>query len=147
MRRFVFTASATLLLSGCAPEWTTYVPETTRDAPAPSRQGAAVLIERTDFAKGFEAIRTGNHAAAEPFMARHLGANPDDPYALLSMGAVMAETGRPSEALSYYRLAARYGTAAALGPTVDAGNAEARTVADLALRNMRGLGAAGITPP
>lgn len=146
MRRSIFATALVLPLAGCA-AWTEYAPSTKTAAATPLRGSAAMLIEPTDFVKGFEALRAGNPAAAEPFLARHLAAQPGDPYALLSMGAVMAETGRPDEAISYYRLAARYGGGAPLGPTVNAGDADARTVAELALRNMRSLDGAGVTLP
>jgi len=126
------TASVILMLSGCG-SWASYTPETSGTAPT------AVLLEPNDFMKGFEALKVGDYATADLLIARHLQEYPTDPYALLAMGTVMENAGRNVDAMTYYRSAAKYGTVSPIGETLaveDTSNGVARTVGDLALRNI-----------
>jgi len=48
--------------------------------------------------KGFEAIENGQLADAERVLTEALDSNPDNPYALLNLGAVYQRTGRFDQA-------------------------------------------------
>jgi len=141
MMKYVTIAALIPLLAGGCAQWVTYTPESTTAVYAPPTRAASVLLEKSAFTRGFEAIKAGNYAAAEPLMAQALREKPEDPYALLAMGTVMEQTERPTDAIAYYRLASRYGTVSPLGETVAVSDtdAPARTVGDLALRNIQRL--------
>lgn len=53
--------------------------------------------------QGFRAISAGNYAEAEKHLEQALSENPDNPYALLNMGVVYQNTGRPEKALEMYK--------------------------------------------
>lgn len=130
-----------MALTGCS-QWTRYQPETATPESVALRSVLPATARRTEFLSGYDAIATRNYGAAEPLLARHLNDRPDDPYALLAMGAVMEQTNRAPDAAMYYRLAARYGTDAPLGMTNgvdDTVAGDARTISDLALYNLTRL--------
>ena len=52
--------------------------------------------------QGFRAISAGNYAEAEKHLEQALSENPDNPYALLNMGVVYQNTGRPEKATEMY---------------------------------------------
>ena len=71
---FVAALAVSLLLSACA-------------------SGAQTLAN-----KGFEAIENGQLVDAERVLTEALDSNPDNPYALLNLGAVYQRTGRFDQA-------------------------------------------------
>ena len=81
----------------------------------------------------YDAPNPNLYDASEGALGRMLSERPDDPYTLLALGSLMERTGRPFDASTYYRGAARFGETAPLGretPGLDGTNA--RTVSDLA---------------
>jgi len=52
--------------------------------------------------QGFRAISAGNYVEAEKHLEQALSENPDNPYALLNMGVVYQNTGRPEKATEMY---------------------------------------------
>ena len=135
-------AVAVLILSGCSSELFRYDGETVDTVQDRLPSATSSYATTTEFTNGFKALETGDYVGAEAMLGRSLSAQPNDPYALLAMGAVMERTGRPFDASTFYRSAARYGEAAPLGRTLALdGNAvdSARTVRDLALVNIARL--------
>jgi len=91
------------------------------------------------FQQGFEALKVGDYAAAEVQFQSILSVNPNDPYALLGMGAVSERMGRQVPALEYYRAASQYGGTAPLGETLAVNQNTGRpmaTIRDLAVYNL-----------
>ncbi len=137
MGRALAAGLTLLILGGCAA--TQYEPETVdtaRDRLPPITPAMATTQE---FVDGYKAVEAGNFAAAEPLLARSLELEPNDPYALLAMGAVMERTGRIYEATTYYNSAIRYGTVSPLGEikSIDGSPLpEADTVSDVARVNL-----------
>ena len=132
---------AALLLAGCA-EAFRYDPETVESVSGRLPPVVPASATTQAFTDGYAALESGDYATAEAMLGRSLSQQPQDPYALLAMGAVMERTGRFFDASTYYRSAARYGTASPLGRTIsiDGGVSEdARTVRDLALANIARL--------
>lgn len=52
---------------------------------------------------GYEAITKGDYATAESELNKALADNPNNPYALLNMGAVYQNTGRGAQAVPLYQ--------------------------------------------
>ncbi len=133
---------ATVILAGCSSELFRYDPETVdtvRDRLPPL---TASYVTTTESMDGFRAMEAGDYVSAEAMLGRSLSSQPNDPYALLAMGAVLERTGRPFDASTYYRSAARYGETAPLGRTLVLGGVAAtgaKTVRDLALVNIARL--------
>jgi len=137
MTHATVTALTILMLTACSPQMTQYDMPT---GPAPVYRPASA--DDRLFAAGFEAIRAEDYRGAEGPLEQHLAARPDDPYALLAMGAVMERTDRPGEAVTYYRRAALYGETAPLGEVLASDPATGprpETIRDLALMNMARL--------
>jgi Tfp pilus assembly protein PilF len=93
----------------------------------------------TEFMDAYDALGRSDFVAAEPLLTRSLEQEPNDPYALLSMGAVMERTGRLYQATIYYRSAARYGAATPVEKSISIDGDDrhqAKSVRDLALLNL-----------
>ncbi len=52
---------------------------------------------------GFEELSKKNYGAAEEYLSKALEYNPDNPYAILNMGVVYQNTGRPDKAREMYQ--------------------------------------------
>jgi len=140
MKSVAIAVSAALILGACS-NWVQYTPTPASVVETPSAAESAIFA-KSPFTRAFDKIKAGDYAAAEPFLVQQLANRPEDPYALLAMGTVMEQTDRRPDALIYYRLAARYGDLSPLGETVagdSAADANARTVKDLAVANIRRL--------
>jgi len=138
MTHATVAALTILILTACSPQFMRYDLKEADASPVYRPTG----VGDQQYAAGFEAIRAQDYAGAEAPLMRHLGTNQDDPYALLAMGAVMEQTGRPGDAVTYYRRAALYGETAPLGEVLSFDSISGpmpRTIREAALMNMTRL--------
>ena len=87
---------------------------------------------------GYDYIDQGDWSAAERELNSALDVNPDNPYALLNLGVVYENTGRPGDARDMYeRVIKSKSNAVASRSTVDAERGEKLT--GIATRNLETL--------
>ncbi len=131
-----------MLLGGCSSTLFTYDPETVDTVQDRLPPASPSYRTTTELVGGFKALEAGNYVEAEAMLGKSLSSEPNDPYTLLAMGAVMERTGRPFDASTFYRSAAEYGRGAPLGETLSLDGSsigDAQTVRDLALINIARL--------
>jgi len=100
----------------------------------------------TDSLLGYNAFKSADYPSAERFLASALAANPNDPYANLSMGSIMHQTKRPDQARKFYQVAIAngeqtfptrlYRTGADAETAITAAGSTSRSIADLARQNL-----------
>lgn len=88
--------------------------------------------------RGFSYLQQGEYAQAEHYLERALGENPDNPYALLNMGAVYQNTGRDEEARSAYERLIMLNPPDVAVVSSDSG-AKGKTLVDIAKENLEKL--------
>lgn len=133
MRNVLAAIASIALLAGCAAESTT-----TNDSSATA--SARASENRVNSANS--AIQAREYDRAEATLNAELAANPNDPYANLTMGVLRAIQDRRDEAMAFYQRAAENGEDAALSQTVTANGvvtSESTTVAKVARENMSRL--------
>jgi len=88
--------------------------------------------------EGYAAMQAGNMAEAENLLREALVANPDNPYAMLNLGVLMQNTGRPALARQAYQRVINTDDAA-LATLVGGDPQEATSLKVLAERNLASL--------
>lgn len=118
------------------------LPQAVASVPsAPAAPRPTVQPER--HAEGFAALRGGRVKRAESYFVQALRDAPNDPYALLAMGAIHEQTGREFDATTYYVYAEKYGTSAPLGTAQALDGITGSTVAQAAAAKVKQLRSGG----
>lgn len=120
-----------LVMVGCA-QLTTYSSNTVTKTPSYSARAVNGTLEKSTYTKGIEAVEAEDYAKANSFLTRHVQANPEEPYGLFALGSVKSRMGQTDDALTYYRLAARYGMTAPIDRVIGDVEGNPRTIAELA---------------
>jgi len=126
MRKLLMaTIGAVMVLGACAPQ----------QAAMPTREQRALNA-------GLAAYKAGRMAEAERQFGIILAVKPNDPFANLNIGAVMAQTDRTNAAISHYKKAVASGEGVPVGSVLVVGKVTDvdSTVADVARRNIERLG-------
>lgn len=96
--------------------------------------------------RAFDQLRDGHYRQAEEYLQQALALNPNNPYAILNMGVVYGNTGRPGKACEMYQKVLR--VEAEENPARTSQQwAEHKNLKEIAEKNMQGLRGIRCEPP
>jgi len=87
---------------------------------------------------GIEFLSQGRYADAENYLNQALAVNPENPYALLNLGVVYQNTGRPEKARVLYEKVIKLNPTEIMTKSKQEGTA-GKTLVDLAKENLQRL--------